>query len=328
MAKPPATQRRGLPGVLLRLASFAEGAWSRYVFGPLVATAPPTVLLTYYDVGLGPVTVLPEGWTEFLTQHQFWLLIGSAAWVYFFYVASGFLQRISQASDGMKDTELSALFETIDRVVEAKATRFLECAKRIASGEKLAPGNVFTEITKPDQQILLLAVGLHSFFGAIDVSDVRFKVTVADMDDDGKPVGWFCYQPLSDPPRTQIEVLREGNSAICRAAATRRLVIVEDFEKESKKGKSGAYVLANRETVEEGSLLCYPVYDPAMSKTKAVPYVITVVADRKRYFTRDKKALYEWMLKKFVVRLRLEHYLLVLKQHTGGGERANGNQTS
>lgn len=44
-----------------------------------------------------------------------------------------------------------------------------------------------------------------------------------------------------------------------------------------------------------------------------IPYVITVVADKKNYFKIEKKKLYKWIFKHFAMRMGLEHSLLMLK---------------
>jgi hypothetical protein len=165
-----------------------------------------------------------------------------------------------------------------------------------------------------------LAQGLHAFFGAIDSADIEFKVTVVTVDDQGKPTDWMYFVPDSDPPRTPISVLRSEWSAICRAVARRDIVVVEDIRAEAAKGVQGSYACEDAGSVEEGSLVCYPVFDLRSATT---PYAITVVADKKKYFVERKSPIYQWTLKRFALRIRLEHYLLLLKQKADAYDSEN-----
>jgi hypothetical protein len=155
-----------------------------------------------------------------------------------------------------------------------------------------------------------LAEGLHGFFDAIDKTDVSFKVTIASISD-GVPIEWFYYTPQSEPPRTPMDVLQNPNSSICRAISTRRMVIIEDFKAEAEKGKDGYYAVESDAEIDNGSLICYPIFDP---RRGTVPYVLTVVADKKKHFLKQKKPIYQWVVERFVVRIKLEHHLEELKQ--------------
>jgi hypothetical protein len=87
------------------------------------------------------------------------------------------------------------------------------------------------------------------------------------------------------------------------------LIIIEDLIAEAKKDSDQQhYVPRDNDLDEHGSLICYPIIHTYTGGD--VPYVITVVADRRRYFKKGRKRLYNWILKHFAVRMQLEHSLI------------------
>ena len=294
-----------------KLTPIFEKWWARYIFGPLLVSIPPALALGYlrlpkvraYLDGILPV---PLG--SFLATHEVQLFFLAVFWSYALVALYGAVQGCAKASEEIDTVGLLALFETIEKVVGAKADRFEAATRTLAANA--SAGDVFSVITQPDQQIALLGAGLHGFFESLE-KEVAFKVSIAAITD-GKPTEWFYYAPPSDPPRTSIETLRRPESAICQAVRRKDLVIVEDFHEELRKGSEKArYVTENTNDCDEGSLLCYPLL---RGKSGKIPLVVTVVADRKGYFSHKKRQLYIWILKRFAVRMQLELHLQSLKE--------------
>jgi hypothetical protein len=283
--------------------------WAKYVVGPLVITAVPSAVFGFYRYS-EIHQKLPDFLVKFLLDNQLFLLIFTAIYIYLLTVIYGMIRGCAKHHEEIGTAGLLSLFTTLERVVGAKASRFDRAVKQLEEDKITAnPKELFLEITQPSQQIALLVEAFHGFFDVIDKSSVSFKVTMASIVD-GVPVEWFYFAPQSQPPRTPIEVLQRPNSAISRAIAARRMVVVEDFKAEVAKRDNGSYIVKDGVASEDGSLICYPVLDP---KRERIPYVLTVVADRKKYFLGVKKPFYEWVFERFVVRIKLEHHLEEIK---------------
>lgn len=296
------------------LAGFFKKWWVRYVLGPVVVSAPPGLVFAYLrfpQVKEAFSSILSQPAIDVVSSYEIGIFVGAVLYVYALTVIYGAVQGCAAKSDEIDYTGLLSLFETLERVVGAKAERFEAALRKVEKeGQNPAGENVFLRITQPDQQIALLTEGLKAFFDAVDREGVSFRVTVAAIEG-GIPVEWFYFSPSTDPPRTPIEVLHSPNSAIIKCCKIKDLVIVEDLRKEVQKGEGASYACSDPKNVEEGSLVCYPVL---AGKLDEIPYVITIVADKRRYFRDRKSGLYKWMFKRFALRVRLEHYLLALKE--------------
>ncbi|MET0028513.1 MAG: hypothetical protein ABW101_12850 [Candidatus Thiodiazotropha sp.] len=291
------------------LARFLEKWWARYILGPLIVSAPPSLLLAFYKFE-SIHAKLPEAIVKFFIENQFSSLVFAALYIYILTVIYGVIQGFSQGNDEIDTKGLLSLFDTLEKVVGSKAKRFDNVLWGLENGVSDSdPSAIFLEITQPSQQIALLAEGLHGFFDSIDTSGVSFKVTIA-LIEGGLPVEWYYYAPASEPPRTQMEVLQQPHSSICKAIKSRRMVVIEDFKAEAEKGGEGAYAVGDSAEIDNGSLICYPLLDP---RRGVVPYVLTVVADKKKYFQKKKRPIYQWVVERFVVRMKLEHHLEALK---------------
>lgn len=293
----------------VRLSRLISRWWARYILGPIFVTAPPGVVLAFYRFKLD--AHLPAAWAEYLHNHQLHFLVLCGAWVYVLTAAHGWVEHCARKYEGIDVKGLLALFETLEEVVRAKAVRFEGALKQKAESSRPTASAVFQEITKPEQQIALLGRAIHGFFSSIS-EGVAFKVTIAEIDKSGMPTNWLQYIPeIDSSPKTPIDFLRNPESTICRAVEKKDLVIVEDRKAEAqKRGGTRNHVSQNPKDLEDGSVLCYPVYDVKIG----VPYAVTIVANKRKYFSEANRPIYEWALKKFVLRIRLEHSLLLLKQ--------------
>jgi hypothetical protein len=202
----PAPRRGRFSGICDWFSGVSESWWVRWVLGPALITGPPVAVLAYFDLDLGS-TGLPKWLISTLSEHKLPAVIVAAVWIYAFTAVQAALQACAKANEGIDNKALLGLFETIERVVGSKARRFEGVLRTLRESPKAAAA-VFSEITQPEQQIAVLAHGLHAFFGSIGPSVDCFKVTIAKIDEFGKPCAWMYYVPDSDPPRTPLETLR------------------------------------------------------------------------------------------------------------------------
>ena len=303
-----------LVAVCRRIASFADRWWVTFAIRPVLVTFPLTALVFYFRLESVQTDVnghLPSWLINLLATHTTAFLVAAAAWAYLITVTIGWFANCAREHSGIDLDGLMGLYATFERIVGAKEDRFRNALTRVEQKQLGSdPRDVFPEITRPDQQIALLVTGLKGFFDSIDKSGVNFKVTLAAIQR-GVPVNWFFFDPSTDPPKTPLEILQAPNSSICRAVKTKDLVVIEDFVREASKEGDNAYVPDPSREVEDGSLICYPIFDPIRGQ---IPYVLSVVADKKKYFKAANAPLYKWALGKFAVRIRLEHHLLALKE--------------
>jgi hypothetical protein len=284
--------------------------WIKSILIPLLSSVPPAVVYFY----LRPPAVLhgavppPPSVVVDLIQHYPYLF-AIAIPVYIVLVTSliRFIETASKLDDELKSEHLVSLFDILERVVGAEGARYGSYAKT-SNPLGIAPITVFEEIIQPYQQIALLAEGIHTFFKVIDSKGAEISVTVCAVEG-GKPKDWVCYYPSSSPPNTEMDKLTGPNSAITYCISSKKLIIIEDLIAEAKKDSDQQhYVPRDNDLDEHGSLICYPIIHTYTGGD--VPYVITVVADRRRYFKKGRKRLYNWILKHFAVRMQLEHSLI------------------
>lgn len=315
-------------GKLEKLAELFDIWWIKHFLVPILSVLPATLLIFYLRVNVNAensgdslVGLLPE-LQRLALEHPFVVVSAVGVYLILWNALIHFIGSFKKADEGVDVEGLLTLFEVLEKIVAAKAKRFGACAKDLYGEDHSGDvGDTFSTITQPEQQIALLANGLHAFFDAIDKDGVSFKVTIAVIAANGrkggmpdyKPVDWLYFYPDSSPPRTTIEELQSPDSAISRCLAKKKIIIVESFEKEAAKGSDRQFVPRLADEDEEGSLICYPLIH---HYTSDIPYVVTVVADKAGYFDSKKKKLYEWIFQHFAVRVCLEHSLVVIKRET------------
>jgi hypothetical protein len=232
------------------------------------------------------------------------------------------VQHFATPKDPIDVDRVLALFESIEHVVGSKVDRFEAAVRQFHNGA-VDPGKVFLQITKPDQQIALLGEALFSFFSHVSQSDVDLKLSIVELKD-GKPIDWFYHTPKANPPRSSMSVLQRRESAVCRAASQKRMIVVENLQQELRKSRSDrCYAADQNGDVANGSLVSYPLL---LGKSGTVPIVITVVADQVGYFQSAKKSYYDWIFKHFTVRMQMEWRLLELRRKAETGEPENHDE--
>lgn len=298
--------------------------WVKYFILPLLQTLPPGLIIFSIDhkddalagkeadaTNLVVNNPVLNGTVTYLADNPYVAFIIAATYLI---GLNGLINLVQDKGDHeieeIDSKGLLTLFESLEAIVGAKANRFGEYLKSYINGSKNAK-EVFQAITKPDQQIALIAAGLHGFFDAIDTVDVNFRVCVISTKG-GLATDFYYYHPISEPPRAEIKDLQSSESTVSVCLRKKSIVIVPDVHEVVEKGKNREYV-GSTSGQDERSILCYPVMH---HYTDDIPYVISVVADKKDYFRTEKKHFYNWVFRHFAVRMALEHSLLLLKKET------------
>ena len=268
--------------------------WVKYFMLPLLQTAPPGFIIFSIDhknsVDAGKATETANTAVDnpifnetvtYLADNPY--MAFSMAAVYLI-VLNGFISLIKDNCNQVEEIDskgLLTLFEALEAIVGAKANRFGEYLKSYTNGTK-SSAEVFSDITRPDQQIALIAAGLHGFFDAIDTVGVNFRVCVI-LVEDGIPSDFYYYHPISEPPKAEIEDLQSDESTVSACIRKKDIVIVPDVHEPIGKGEKRKYV-GSTSGQDQRSIICYPVMH---RYTDAIPYVIAVVADKKDYFRAE-----------------------------------------
>lgn len=285
--------------------------WINNLLVPLAQAVPAALLITTQRLHDGLSSSSPI--YDLIKEHPYRASIIAVVYLVLLNALIASIKRLARGRRHVGITDILRLFTVLEEVVGSKSSRFQDAAQKYLKkgSEKPAPGDIFREITQPDQQIALLNRGLYAFFEAINrKQSTEISTALVMIGDDGLPTKWFHYWPISSPPLASIADLKQEDSTVRVAVRTKRIVIVEDIKAESKKPKSKRQYRPTGAEDEEGSLICYPIIDGASGK---IPYVVAVLADRKKHFVKRKKRLYRWILSHFEVRIRLEHSLSLLR---------------
>jgi len=195
---------------------------------------------------------------------------------------------------------LISFMNSLDKIVQAKADRFGEFAKKITN-KPYTDDNIFEEITRPEEQIKLIPTAIHTSLKAITSKNHNFYVSIAIVNDDGTKYDWCS---MSEPNEAQTRIVKAlnnmANNPVKKCINEKDAIIIEDVSKVSDTGNGRD---------EACSLICYPVDYQAGN----IPYVITVFADQ-LYFTESMRNSHSWFFGKFVVRMQLEYSLLLIKK--------------
>lgn len=297
------------------MKEFFEQPIVRFGLAPTIFFLGPTFVVTYYSTDLyrhASIEYLPASVVAFLNEHVFG--ITAVALVASFVVSNvyPFLERVATNRSSVTLEGLLALKEAFEKIVEFKARRFeTECAELANTAQPPSPETIFQNITKPDQQIIYVAYALHSFLEAI-TDNIEFKVRIIRVEND-VPSAWYTFAPDNNPPKTNITVVQDQDSAVSHCLRKKGLFVVPDIKVAAHNPDGREYVMSHSDPTEEvGSLICYPIYHKA---SKCYPFVITISANTP-YFQKSRRAFYKWVLDQFALRIQLEHSLMLLKERT------------
>lgn len=319
-------ERKWYTKAMQRLAAFFDKLLIKHFLIPLLHIVPVWFLLALTRVKEDVPPFLGSTVT-YIHNNIIFVSICVAIYLVLLHFVTILPSKLAKPQGGVDIKGAMTLFQALEHIVGGKAERFAQCAKRASEpGSRIERDTVFMEITQPDQQMALLIQGLYTFFQALDADDdVEFSVSVVAVENN-EIQDWFYFWPHSAHPQTPIEELRKPDSTASHCLNSGRMVVIEDVDKESKKGHSRRFRPSPGDSSSKshggGSLVCYPV-----RHNKSIPYVITLYADKKRYFLNSKKDLYKWAFRHFQVRMSLEHSLLILRKKVSNDDQSQVETT-
>ena len=295
---------------IVATSNFTNSWFGKHIIKPLLVSLVPFLAVSYLRLPAVKTyidTLIPSSFPQFISENTAILYLCAFAYAYLALALLGLLSSGPRNKNEIDARGFMALWKTTDQVVSAKHDRFCSTAKKILKNKgKQSQGEIFAEITKPEQQIALLMERIKDLFEYFDYdNETTFRVRLIQIDN-GLPVDWFYYTPQSEFPTTTLDELKNSNSALGKCLKTKRIVITEDISSAAKRNE---YVSNNND--ENGSLICYPVIS---SVTSSIVYVISVRADTNKYFLSSRREFYTWVFKHFTLRINLEHSLLMIKE--------------
>ena len=260
------------------------------------------ILLKDYLGKFGELIVSCSGWIVFFT-----LLLGGIYPI----LVSWLQEKIER--DNLASSYSVVLLETIESVVEEKRKRFASAVQTLLNGGSSSPtcAKVFNTITQPKKQIESIIEALELCFKKLYPKEY-FKIALMRIEDNTLKE-WVYFLPYTAKPNTDINELRDPDSTISHALASKRLIVVEDVQRELVKENNKKYVKGSTRDNENWSQLCYPV--KSISSNEVI-FIICIGAKKANFFQNNPNSLtsYEWLLSFFSSRLALEHSLAELKE--------------
>jgi hypothetical protein len=277
--------------------------WLVWIIGPLLVAFPAQLLL------VGSFHAPLKTWLED-ADNQAWLWVFALSPI-LLSVAKSVIDKIAFSfANPVGDEQLIALLRILNEVVARKAERFFRTLEEVRNSPK-SHGEIFTVITRPDAQIERLVEGVWQFFNrSSDKNAPVVRVVLAEMGPQHILNYRLCY-PVDKQPRTRIADLQRSDSGFSVAKSTRRILIVEDVEKESRSTRKSRFVSTSDDTTGAGgSLVCWPV---VCERLDEVPFVLSLYAPRRGFFRTSEEQMYRYVLEMFTRRLVLEYGLEQLK---------------
>lgn len=231
--------------------------------------------------------------------------------VVFFFVAVGFSYTVSRLYDiskyiinnrTFKFEHINLMNFIFESLVKNKTKRFIGVA---SSGSLSDKALVFSQITRPEQQIMVLCEYLHKYF--TELYKKKFKVRVLKIEG-GAPDTWIGYAPSL--PETHPSALNCKESSVSKCIRKRDIIVISDVMAASKLHKPIYKNTHEDEKDDDGSLVCYPC---TCEVRGGVSFVIIVSCIEKGFFNEMEKDVIEMMLEKAKIRVSLESTLLMLK---------------
>jgi hypothetical protein len=221
--------------------------------------------------------------------------------------------------------ELLHLLECLKQIVGEKVNRFESFLTRQTMENSL---EVFTEITRPDQQLASIVAAVYSYFeGVLSKEDkeqkVKLRVALARMGQ-RHVEEWESYYPSYQKPRSEITELQRDTSCFSRAKSTGRMVIIESIKKEAgrRANKRRFEVTDLSRKDEDGSIICYPI---KLKGTRQMPFVLSVCSSKPGYFRQGQEGVYQSILENFEQRIVLEYCLQEIKRNNEAVRQSTEN---
>jgi hypothetical protein len=205
--------------------------------------------------------------------------------------------------------DLNFFLVAFSRIVNFKAARFRKALAGAKGSKKKSHADIFREITKPDEQMDALIVGLHSVMEHL-YSGGSFRCALLELDEHEQPKKW--KSSAGGVPRTPPSQLRDARSTAMRCVKTRSIVVIEDIKEELKKALSERQFIEGKQgSTATGSQVCFPVLEQNDEK---VAYVISIAVKDPGIVLEAHADLLNWAIGHFSERIVLEHYLEKLRE--------------
>lgn len=296
------------------VVKICEGFFVKNVVYPVVIVLPPAVMMAVAQRSelKTEVSKLAPSLGEMLTTTTaLAVLIGAPLYMVLVKTIYAAIKNYSKPGRELSKPEIISILNAIEIAVNAKSIRMATGARGALGKGSICPKETFRDITLPGQQMSLLTTGIHAVFERLSGETIDFKVGLLKVEN-GKPTEWLAFHPQAIAPSMTAEELTHRTSTVSCCLRSKKIVIVDDIEKElRKKEDKRRYVASSAEAKEKGSQLCFPVTHPATGK---IQLVITIAGDKANSLIERHSDLYEWVLKHFVVRLSLEQSLLIMKE--------------
>lgn len=302
------------------VAAKLDGALAKAFTEIIVFVAIPAIVTEIFNSQAGTSKIsawlqLDKGTTDYLANAQVFVFAAFWVWIFALRWLINLIQSVAKQGDALTPRHLVALHNLIDGPVEGKSDRFAKMAKEIFQRRQtgkvaIKKGEAFQQITKPEDQIFLIAKALLESFRLLTKEHSKLKLRVAACRN-GQLESWFTWQPYGSQPSTDIAELNDSTMTLC--AKRKSLIIIEDISAELKLGSKSRFKRTATGDNTSGSLLCYAI---THAPTNDVPYVISVHSNFRNEFLESQREVYEWIFEKFAVRFVLEHSLRYVKENT------------
>jgi len=254
-----------------------------------------------------------KNFDKWVQQHTGFALFLIIFWVPLLYVLGRIVGKF--LDETVSIDWLIATLEALDLPVKSKKSRFGQFVVNFLNSNPNSRKDIFREITKPKKQFERLMSGLYQLFKSICNNDVRIVIFLYKYQN--KPslsyfISWPEENPLSNP-----EELLTDNSCVISSIKRKKLVIVEDIEKELKKPLSKRRFVLTSSGRNKGSILCFPINDSFLQQIKTI-LVISIYCSSPFSFYNSKKDGYKEILRRFADRILIEYYLWLIQQQRYG----------
>lgn len=283
-----------------------------HILRPIIFLLPP-ILLTNIATkkGLhGEITsLLGDKFGTFLNQSALLIIVGAYLYIVIIKGIYACIKHYARPEKELGRDDILLILKSLNLIVGDKSKRISDSAKTSLS----CPKEIFINITKPEQQLKLLVAAIKGVFESLDSSsNASYRVGLLKIDTAKKPIAWVHFEPNESPPKTSLQQLSSPSSTVSHCIKNNNIVVIEDIEKElKKKSKDSRRYASGASSFAEGAQLCYPI---THSTTGNIEYVITIAGDKKKCMEEKHTELYRWILDHFVLRISLEHSLLILKE--------------
>lgn len=291
---------------------------AKIIARPILIGLLPAVLVAYYtNVNFSRLANDNFPWLKEMLTGGSGVALLIVVWAYpslLVGLGSVIAGRANKNKEQMPAQYLFTLLSCLDGVVGLKEKRFRDYAKELNSGKKAGGEETFRTITQPQTQIAELIRGICELFNSLypESNQKLIRVVLAQLNQ-GKVEQIPVYYPNDEDPIASLEVLNSQSSTIMTCFRQRKIVVVPSIKKEiAKHHKKRRFNPSVPDSKEEGSIICYPVKWDKFD----IPFVISIHCDHDGLFKEGETQYYEFLLKRFELRLGLEYNLALIRRET------------